>query len=206
MGSEIIPSGAGGSGDDRDTGDRGDAGSSIPGGVTGGGTAGRISDGLSLTLRRLASLAGGLVVVTAVVSIATFATGWWAFGTSTAWIILGGVLCLVPVLAALGAWAVVRAGAHYAGRLVVDIAAFLRGPTTPAAQVLIDYDSGQPVVTSSRRMAPLRTELEVRKRDLPALWLGVRAITVVPGLAAIAVLGMMAVGILGTLLLLGQLF
>lgn len=198
MSSEITPGDAG----------SGKAGGAGPGGAgsSGGGTARRIGDALGITLRRLASLAGGLVVVTAVVGVATFATGWWAFGANGWWIVLGGVLCLVPVLAALGAWAVVRTGAHYANRLVDEVAAFLSGPTTPASQVLIDYDSGQPVVVSSRRMAPLRTELEVRKRDLPALWLGVRAITLVPGLAAIAVLGMMAVGVLGTLLLLGQIF
>lgn len=203
MSSEITPGGSGSADAGGPT--SGAAGSGVPGSA-GGGTARRISDGLSVTLRRLASLAGGLVVITAVVGAATFATGWWAFGANGWWIVLGGVLCLVPVLAALGAWAVVRAGAHYAGRLVDDITAFLRGPTTPASQVLIDYDSGQPVVMSSRRMAPLRTELEVRKRDLPALWLGVRAITVVPGLAAIAVLGMLAGGVLGTLLFLGQIF
>ena len=166
----------------------------------------KVGAAIGLTLRRLATLVGGLVIVTALVGLATFATGWWAFGTNTLWIVLGGVLCLVPLLAALGAWGVVRAGAHYAPRLVNDIALFLKGPQTPASQLLIDYDSGQPVAMSARRMAPLRTELEIRKTDLPALWLGIRAITVVPALAAIAVIGMLAVGMLGTLLLLGQLF
>ena len=166
----------------------------------------KVGAAIGLTLRRLASLVGGLVLVPAAVGVATYATGWWAFGTNTLWIILGGILCLVPVLAALGAWGVVRAGAHYAPRLVSDIALFLKGPQTPASQLLIDYDSGQPVAMSARRMAPLRTELEVRKSDLPALWLGIRAITVVPALAAIAVIGMIGVGMLGTLMLLGQLF
>ena len=61
-----------------------------------------------------------------------------------------------------------------------DIATFLKGPQTPASQLLIDYDSGQPVAMSARRMTPLRTELATRKGDLPALWLGIRAITLVP--------------------------
>jgi hypothetical protein len=166
----------------------------------------KVGAAIALTLRRLATLVGGLVVVSAAVGVATFATGWWAFGTNTLWIVLGGVLCLVPAFAALAAWAVVRAGAHYAPRLANDISLFLKGPQTPASQLLIDYDSGQPVAMSARRMTPLRTELETRKTDLPALWLGIRAITVVPALAAIAVIGMLGVGMLGTLMLLGQLF
>ncbi len=166
----------------------------------------RIGDGLQLTLRRLATLAGGIAVMAGLIGLATFATGWWVFGTNTLWIVLGGIVCLVPAMAALAAWAVVRAGAHYASRLVNDVALFLKGPQTPASQLLIDYDSGQPVVMSARRMTPLRTELETRKADLPALWLGIRAITVVPALAAIAVIGMLGVGMLGTLMLLGQLF
>jgi hypothetical protein len=168
--------------------------------------SGKVGAAIGLTLRRLATLVGGLVVVTGLVGLATYATGWWAFGTTTSWIVLGGILCLVPVLAALGAWGVVRAGAHYAPCLVNDIAMFLKGPQTPASQLLIDYDSGQPVAMSARRMTPLRTELETRKRDLPALWLGIRAITIVPALAAVAVIGMLAVGMLGTLILLTHLF
>jgi hypothetical protein len=40
---------------------------------------------------------------------------------------------------------------------------------------------------------------------LPALYAGIRAIANVPGLAAIALLGTLAVGVLGTILLIGGL-
>jgi hypothetical protein len=55
----------------------------------------------------------------------------------------------------------------------------------------------------ARSMRAVKTDIQVRKRDLPALWVGVRAITSVPGLAAVAVLGTVLVGGLGTVLLLG---
>ena len=43
-----------------------------------------------------------------------------------------------------------------------------------------------------------------RRKELPALFIGVRAITRVPGLAAVAVLGSLGVGALGTILLIGS--
>lgn len=52
-------------------------------------------------------------------------------------------------------------------------------------------------------MRDLHSELLARRRELPALFAGVRAITSVPGLAAIAAIGMVAVGGLGTILLIG---
>ena len=77
----------------------------------------------------------------------------------------------------------VDSAARLATRLVADIGTFLQAPT-PAAEVLIDYDSGQPVVVSARKFGSVRTELETRKADLPALYFGARAITYVPALAA----------------------
>ena len=165
----------------------------------------RVSDGLQLTLNRLSSLATGVAVVAAVIGAATFATGWWLFPDSrTAWIIIGGVICLIPVGAALFARLLLRITAKYAPQLIDNVRTFLGG-ASPAARVLIDYDSGQPVITSSKTFTVVRTELALRSRELPALWAGVRAITSVPGLAAIAVLGMLAVGLLGTILLISGL-
>lgn len=161
----------------------------------------RVSDGLQLTLNRLSSLAGGIAVIAGLIGAATFATGWWLFPDSrTAWIIIGGVLCLVPVGAALFARLLLRMTAKHAPQLIDNVRTFLGG-ASPASRVLIDYDSGQPVIASSKTFTGLRTELASRSRELPALWAGVRAITSVPGLAAIAVLGMLAVGLLGTILL-----
>jgi hypothetical protein len=167
-------------------------------------TARRAGEGVQSLLRRLASLVGGLVVVAALISTATFATGWWVFEGSTSWLVLGGIICLIPVVAATIGWLLVHGAAKYAPRLMADITTFLQSPS-PSAQVLIDYDTGQAIGTSAKSFADLQTDLETRKTDLPALYIGVRAITKVPGLAAITVLGMIGVGALGTILLIGGL-
>ena len=166
----------------------------------------RVGSGIQFTLRRLATLAYGIAVVAAVVGAATFATGLWVFegGGRTTWIIIGGLLCLVPVAAALIAWLLLRITAKYAPQLVDNVKTFLAG-SSPATQVLIDYDSGQTVAASSRSFGALRGELTERSKELPALYAGVRAIISVPGLAALAVLGIVGVGLLGTVLLIGGL-
>ena len=167
-------------------------------------TARRAGDGVQSLLRRLASLVGGLVVVAALISLATFATGMWVFDSSTSWIVLGGIICLIPVGAALLGWLLVHGAAKYAPRLLTDISAFLKSPS-PSAQVLIDYDTGQPIAASAKSFGSLQADLETRKADLPALYIGVRAIAKVPALAAVTVLGMLGVGALGTILLIGGL-
>ena len=45
----------------------------------------RVSDGLRSTLSRVNTLALGIAVFTAMIGFATFTTGWWVFGGSTAW-------------------------------------------------------------------------------------------------------------------------
>ncbi len=159
----------------------------------------RVSDGIQLTLNRLSSLATSIAVLAAVIGAATFATGWWVFTDSRiAWIIIGGVLCLIPVGAALFARLLLGITSKYAPQLIDNVRTFLRG-ASPASRVLLDHDSGQPVIASSKTFTGLRSELASRSSELPALWAGVRAITSIPGLAAIAVLGMLGVGALGTI-------
>ncbi len=165
----------------------------------------RVSDALQLTLNRLSSLATGVAVVAAVIGATTFATGWWLFPNNrTVWIIIGGVLCLIPVGAALFARVLLRITAKYAPQLINNVRVFLGG-ASPASRVLIDYDSGQTVVASSKSFTGLRSELDIRSAELPALWASVRAITSVPALAAISVLGMLGVGLMGTILLISGL-
>lgn len=165
----------------------------------------RVSDGIQLTLKRLSSLGTGVAVFAAVVGLATFATGWVAFPDSrAAWIVIGGVICFGPVAAALFARFLLRVTAKHAPQLIDNVRTFLGG-SSPASRVLIDYDSGQPVIASSKTFSGLSSELAARSVELPALWAGVRAITKVPALAAIAVLGALAVGMLGTILFLAHL-
>jgi hypothetical protein len=160
----------------------------------------RAGDGIQKLLRRLASLAGGLAVGAAVVGLATFVTGLWVFRGGLGWWALGLPLCAAPTLAALGGWGLVRGAARFAPRLLDEIRSYIRTPS-PGAKVLIDHDTRATVSVSAKRFGSLRHELAQRRAELPALWLGVRAITVVPAAAAMAVLGTVLIGLFGTVLL-----
>jgi len=166
----------------------------------------RVGSAVAYTLRRLATVAAGLAIFAVVVGAATFATGWWVFsGSRTAWAVIGGVMCLVPALAGVGAWIVVRWAARLAPRLLTDIDTFLRTPS-PAAQTLIDYDSGQPIAASARTFGSMKADVHARKTDIPALYVVVRSITIVPAMAGIALVGGLVVGAFGTFLFLIGLF
>lgn len=165
----------------------------------------RVSDTMQQTFRRLTSLATGIGVLALLIGGATFATGLWIFdGSRSQWMIIGGVICAIPVLAALLGRHLVRRTAKRAPELVTDVRKFL-DTSVHSAQVLIDHDSGQPVAGYVKNFKTLRSELKERRKELPALFSGVKAITSVPGIAAVAVLGMMLVGGLGTVLLIGGL-
>ena len=136
---------------------------------------------------------------------ATFATGLWIFdGSRPTWIVIGGVLCFAPALAAVVAWFYVRITVRVAPALVGDVRTLL-DESHGAADVLINYDTGERLTATARTFGTLRPTLRDRRKQMPALYKGVRAITSVPGLAAIALLGTLAVGALGTILLIGGL-
>jgi hypothetical protein len=156
------------------------------------------------TVVRLGKLAAATLTVTAVVGLATFVTGWWVFDGSTGWIVVGGALCAVPFVAAVMAWWLVRTTLGTARNLVTDLRQFFAKPTG-ASGVLIDYDSGAALQTQARSFGALRADLRNRRTELPALYAVVRAVTGTPGLAAIAVIGTLLVGALGTILLIAGL-
>ena len=166
----------------------------------------RVTDGLQTTLRRLASLAGSVAMVAAIVGVATFVTGLLVFDGKgrSLWVVIGGFVCAVPLVAALTARFLVRTTAKHSPELVANVRQFM-STSRNSAQVLIDHDSGRPVATYSKNFGDMRRELNHQRKTLPALFAGVRAITSVPGLAAVAVVGIVGVGLLGTLLLLGAL-
>ena len=70
--------------------------------------------------------------------------------------------------------------AKHAPELVSNVRAFL-GSSTQSAKVLIDHDTGQPVASYAKNLSGLRGELTQRRKELPALFAGVKAITSVPG-------------------------
>jgi len=163
-----------------------------------------VSGAIQLTLSRVGALIRGVAVLALLVGSATFATGWWVFDHSSTWLVIGGALCLLPPIAALRGWLMVARTARHAPQLVRDVRALLQ-TTRNSAAVLIDHDTGQSLVVASKSFRALRIELNERRKELPTLFAGVRAITSAPGLAAIAVLGVLLLGGLGTILLIGGL-
>ncbi|MEP7115762.1 MAG: hypothetical protein ABI862_21030 [Ilumatobacteraceae bacterium] len=165
----------------------------------------RVSDGLRKTLSRISTLALGVAAITATIGIATFATGLWIFdGSRPAWVVIGGALCLAPTVAVLLAWFLVRSTVKFAPALIGNVRTML-DDSHGAADVLINYDTGERLTGTAKSFSTLRLDLRERRKELPALYASIRAITSVPGLVAIALLGTLAVGALGTILLIGGL-
>lgn len=164
----------------------------------------RVSDGIRSTLSRVSSFALGIAAATAVIGVATFATGLWVFDGSAGWLVVGGALSFAPTAAALLAWFYVHATVKVAHALLPDVRTVMSESGT-AKNVLINYDTGERVMNTARSFDPLQLDLRNRSKELPALYAAVRAICSVPALAAIAFLGTLAVGALGTILLIGGL-
>jgi hypothetical protein len=165
----------------------------------------RVSDGLRNTLSRINTLALGIAGITAMIGLATFVTGLWIFdGSRPAWIVIGGALCIAPTAAALLAWFLVRSTVKLAPALLGNVRTLL-DDSQSASSVLINYDTGERLATTAKTFGNLQIDLKERRKELPALYAGVRAICSVPGLVALALLGTLAVGALGTILLIGGL-
>lgn len=154
----------------------------------------------------MSGLARVLTGLTLVVCVATFATGWWVFEQSRAeWLLLGALICGAPVVAAAVAWVLVLGAMRRAADLLADLTAVTAGGRDPS--VLIDHDTGDVLSRGTWNVrrdvlaSPLVIDVERRRRELPALYASVRALTRVPLLALVAVAGVIGVGLLGTLLL-----
>jgi hypothetical protein len=160
----------------------------------------RVSDGLRLTLSKINTLAIGIAAITALVGIATFLTGLWVFEGSAGWIVIGGAICFAPTVAALLAWHHVQSTFKLAPQLVGNVSKVLQERSGPA-NTLVNYDTGERLKTTAKSFSRLNLDLKDRRTELPALYMGVRAICSVPGLVAIALLGTLGVGFLGTVLL-----
>ena len=167
------------------------------------GAARQFAGFLDVTLRRLSSLAFGVATVTVLIAMATYATGLWAFdgGSQSAWIVIGAVLCAIPAVAGVTAWLFVRTTIHRIPGLVGDLRTLL-GSSKQAFALVIDHDSGQPITTTARSLTKLNGTIQGAPGMYPSLMVAVRAAIKVPGFLAVAVVSAMAVGALGTLLLL----
>jgi len=161
----------------------------------------RVSDGMRRTLSKVSALAIGIAAITALVGIATFVTGMWVFDGSTGWIVVGGAICFAPTAAALLAWFYIYSTFKLAPQLVGNISKVLHESDDSAANTLINYDTGERLTTTAKSFNRLNLDLKARRKELPALYLGVRAICSVPGLVAIALIGTLGVGLLGMILL-----
>jgi hypothetical protein len=167
------------------------------------GVARQFAGFLDVTLRRLSSLAFGVATITVLIAAATYATGLWAFdgGAETAWLVIGALLCAVPAVAGVMAWLLVRSTIHRIPGLVGDVRSLL-GQSNQAYALVIDHDSGQPITTTARSLSKLNGTLATAPGLYPSLSAAVRAAIKVPGVLAVAVVSALAVGALGTVLLL----
>lgn len=165
-----------------------------------------ITRALTVSLGRVQNLVKAVALFAGVVAVATFVTGLQVFDGDgrSVWLTLGLVLCAIPAGAALIGWWMVR-GARVAAPALVDNVNSLLKTSRDQAAVLIDHDSGRALGVNAKSLSGLRIELVARRKELPALFAGVRALTSVPGLAAVAVLGTLLLGITGTVLLIGWL-
>lgn len=162
--------------------------------------ADRATDNVRGSLARLRPLVTGFVIITLVVCAATFATGYWVFDHHrTMWVAIGGVLCLIPLVAILQSLGYLWATLSRAPGLMGEITQLVN-ESSREASVLIDHDSGEPLVTSAGSFAQLRSLVTQRRDEFPALHASVRALTSVPGLLAITILGVVVVGLLGTVM------
>ena len=172
----------------------------------GEGDAVRAGNGLQIMLRGMARLAGRMAVSAAIVGIATFATGLWVFeGSGRAkWIVVGGFLCFGPAIAAaLATYRVLRTAGH-APRFASEMKMLHNGGKA-LVDVLIDGGTGRPVGVTATTFSGVRSEIEQRRREFPALSTAITAVTTVPTLLIWATLGIVVAGGLGTILLIGGL-
>jgi hypothetical protein len=166
----------------------------------------QFSEGLRVTLDRLSSLAFAVAAVGVTVGVGTYATGLWSLNGShrSTWAVIGAALCAIPAVAGVFAWLLVRRTARHAPQLVGDVR-LLMSQSRQSVALVIDHDTGQPLVTTARSLIGLREVLSGSSEKYPALSGAVGAVTKVPGLAAITVLSTAVVGIIGTVLLVGGL-
>ncbi len=157
------------------------------------------------TIGVLERVAVSSLLITGAVGLATFLTGWWVFDGALAWIVIGGIVCAAPLLAAAASWWLVRATVGRAAELVGDLRRFLATSSTGTTVLMDEGGSVVALRTQARSLSGMHSELQRRRKELPALFVGVRALTKVPGLVVLIVAGTLAVGALGTVLLLAGL-
>jgi len=161
----------------------------------------KTSTALRGTLGRMTRLVRGLAVIALVVGAATYATLLWVT-EGDEWVLLGLVICAVPLIAALLAFWRLSSTLKVAPKALDDLRTVLRDRQATAKMgPLFDHDTQQPLGTSARSMSGIRAELSTRRKELPALFSTVQALVTVPGLAAIAVVGTLVLGMIGTIML-----
>ena len=161
----------------------------------------RTSTALHGTLSRLGRIVRALCVGALVIGVATYATLLWVTEGSE-WILLGAVICAAPFAAAAVAYWRVTRTLTAAPRALDDLRTVLRDRQAATTMgPLFDHDTQQPLGRATVDMTGMRSELAARRKELPALFSTVQAIVTVPGLAALAVVGSLLLGMIGTIML-----
>ncbi len=159
--------------------------------------------------RRGISLAIGLALITAIISLAAFALGLAALEGSTrrAWTVIGGTMLVIavgaPLLAGWRLWQIRRS----ADSLVADVRKLLTN-NAEAERVVIETieveeatgAASPAVVGQSAQFTRLR-RVALSTADLRTLPAALRAVTLFPALLAIAILFSLVFAVLGFLFL-----
>lgn len=162
----------------------------------------RGSTALRAILSRLALLTLGLVGVTLLVAVATYASGVLAFDDGSSWPYIGVVICVGPVILAYVAWFRIFRVRRRAPQALLDLRNVLTDDKLRSQMTtLIDHDTKQPIVTSSRSFVGVYQQIQSHGADWPALVDSMRAVTTVPGLIALSLIGTVALSMLGAVLL-----
>jgi hypothetical protein len=148
--------------------------------------------GLATMAAVTATLAGAFCVV----AVGANTTG----ATRTAWIVFGVVVCAIPAAAALLARLILERARRRTG-LVADVRRLIDDPSARGA--VAGFVGARPrLLGSAGRLWALRRTATGRRLELADLWVTILALTRLPLLAGIALVGslvLVAVGVLAAL-------
>jgi hypothetical protein len=155
---------------------------------------------IDATLRRARPVARGVALLTTACGVLAYVVGLLVFHGSarTGWAIIGVLLCAVPSVAIWRAYSRLRHAGRAIGSLAGSLASLMSDRRGRDALVeLAERDSDPrdaPLVTLGKDLITIRRVLNDRRQEVSDLRQAVVAITTLPGLMALAILG--SVGLL----------
>lgn len=159
-----------------------------------------------LASQRLATIAAratvlikGVAVFAAVGAVLAYAVGWFAFPRSArlVWAIVGLVVCFAPLLAVFVATRRLRQVRTAIPETAAELRAVMNDRAMLAALTELvdrdeDHDQSTPLIKLGRELNDLRRASAGHRQVLTNAWESITALTSLPGLAALALVGTMA--------------